>query len=154
MNISMQKTAPLLSLLAALLLISPTSIAYNESPADNQQDQQSSERRGPPAAAFSACEGKTAGDSARFTTRRGKTLMGSCEKLGGKDAGKLVLRPDNRPNKENGERRSPPPEAYTACEGKSAGESAEFKNRQGKTLKGTCEDENGKLVLRPERFKK
>jgi hypothetical protein len=147
MNKYINKAIPLLSLVATLIFTSLTSYADNDEEAN-------AKRRGPPPAAFDACVGKTAGDSAQFTSRRGKTLTGSCEELGGKDAGKLVLRPDNRPNKESGERRSPPPEAYTACEGKSAGESAEFKNRRGKTLKGTCEDENGKFVLRPERFKK
>ncbi len=43
----------------------------------------------------------------------------------------------------------PPPEAYKACEGKSAGMVAEFTDPRGEILKGTCEEENGKLVLRP-----
>jgi len=45
-------------------------------------------------------------------------------------------------------RRGPPPEAYSACEGKSAGIVTEFINPRGETVKGICEEENGQLVLR------
>ena len=48
-------------------------------------------------------------------------------------------------------RRGPPPEAFTACEGKSAGDTAQFEGRRGDTVTGTCEVRDGKLVLRPER---
>jgi len=44
----------------------------------------------------------------------------------------------------------PPPEAYTACEGKSAGDTAEFENPFGDTVTGTCEVEGDRLVLRPD----
>jgi two-component system, OmpR family, heavy metal sensor histidine kinase CusS len=46
--------------------------------------------------------------------------------------------------------RGPPPEAYKACEGKKLGSTAQFADPHGETLKGTCEEENGKLVLRPD----
>lgn len=49
-----------------------------------------------------------------------------------------------------GDRRGPPPEAYKACEGKSAGSAAQFTDPRGETMKGTCEEEDGKLVLRPD----
>jgi two-component system, OmpR family, heavy metal sensor histidine kinase CusS len=48
------------------------------------------------------------------------------------------------------ERRGPPPEAYQACEGKSVGNRAQFIDARGEIIKGTCEKENGKLVLRPD----
>ena len=44
----------------------------------------------------------------------------------------------------------PPPEAYTACEGKSEGDTAEFVSPRGDTVTGTCEMERDRLVLRPE----
>ena len=44
----------------------------------------------------------------------------------------------------------PPPEAYTACEGKSAGDKAEFVSPHGDTVTGTCEESGGRLVLRPD----
>jgi heavy metal sensor kinase len=50
-------------------------------------------------------------------------------------------------------RRGPPPEAYKACEGKKTGSSSQFVNARGETVKGTCEEENGKLVLRPDHRK-
>ncbi len=44
----------------------------------------------------------------------------------------------------------PPPEAYTACEDKSEGDTAEFVSPRGDTVTGTCELEGDRLVLRPE----
>ena len=44
----------------------------------------------------------------------------------------------------------PPPEAYTACEGKSEGDTAEFESPHGDTVTGTCEMEGDRLVLRPD----
>jgi two-component system, OmpR family, heavy metal sensor histidine kinase CusS len=48
----------------------------------------------------------------------------------------------------SGIRPVPPLEAYRVCEGKSAGAPAQFVSRRGETVRGVCEDENGKLVLR------
>ena len=50
---------------------------------------------------------------------------------------------------ERDERRRPPLEAYKACEGKSAGSAGQFVNPQRETVRGTCEEEDGELVLRP-----
>ena len=44
----------------------------------------------------------------------------------------------------------PPPEAYTACEGKSTGDAAEFVSPRGDTVTGTCEQKDDRLVLRPD----
>ncbi len=44
----------------------------------------------------------------------------------------------------------PPPEAYTACEGKSAGDAAEFVSPRGDTVTGVCEQQGDRLVLRPD----
>lgn len=46
------------------------------------------------------------------------------------------------------ERRGPPLEAYQACENKSVGSEGQFVNPRGETVKGICEEENGKMVLR------
>ena len=147
------------ALLLALVVISQPSNAYDSEQSNNSStSKQSSERRGPPPAAFTACEGKNAGDTAQFENPRGEILTGTCEEPRGKNnranASGLVLRPDNRPNKQqnNGKRRTPPAEAFTACEGKSTGDTSQFENQRGEILKGTCEESNGKLVLRPERF--
>jgi len=49
------------------------------------------------------------------------------------------------------DRRGPPPEAFEACEGLSAGDSANFEGRNGDLISGTCEnDRDDKLVLRPD----
>uniref|UniRef100_UPI003365312F hypothetical protein n=1 Tax=Candidatus Albibeggiatoa sp. nov. BB20 TaxID=3162723 RepID=UPI003365312F len=45
----------------------------------------------------------------------------------------------------------PPPEAYTACKGRNTGDTAQFKDHRGETMIGICEDDKGKLVLRPYR---
>jgi hypothetical protein len=44
----------------------------------------------------------------------------------------------------------PPPEAYTACEDKTEGDTAEFVSPHGDTVTGTCEQEGDQLVLRPD----
>lgn len=106
-------------------------------------------RFGPPPEAYTACEGKNAGDAAQFVSPRGETVKGTCEQEGDR----LVLRPDRPKGNSGGRRHGPPPEAYTACEGKSAGSLAQFVDPRGEMVKGTCEEEDGKLVLRPDHHK-
>ncbi|MGH8443794.1 MAG: hypothetical protein ACREVL_00950 [Solimonas sp.] len=43
---------------------------------------------------------------------------------------------------------APPPEAYTACAGRNAGDMVSFTTREH-TIEGTCEMIGGKLALRP-----
>ena len=50
-----------------------------------------------------------------------------------------------------GRHHAPPPEAYTACEGKSVGDTAEFESPRGDRVTGTCEEDGERLVLRPDR---
>ena len=52
-----------------------------------------------------------------------------------------------------GQQSSPPPEAYKACEGKSAGSAVQSVGPSGETVRGTCEEKNGRLFLRPDRTK-
>ncbi len=54
---------------------------------------------------------------------------------------------------EKGKHRQPPSEAYTACEGKTSGDQAEFDGPRGDTVTGTCvQEKNGdRLFLRPDR---
>ncbi len=57
---------------------------------------------------------------------------------------------DDAPSQDAGRRRrGPPPEAYTACEGKGVGDEAEFASPHGDTVAGVCEQEGERLVLRP-----
>ncbi len=59
---------------------------------------------------------------------------------------------DETSSRKSGRRHhGPPPEAYTACEGKNAGDTAEFVSPHGDTVTGTCEQEGDRLVLRPDR---
>lgn len=52
---------------------------------------------------------------------------------------------------QGGGRQGPPPEAFTACEGKSVGDSSEFEGRNGEAITGTCEEgRDGELILRPD----
>jgi hypothetical protein len=106
-------------------------------------------RPGPPPEAFEACEGKSAGSQAQFTGPDGETVTGTCFIADGR----LVLRPDRpRENSRDG-RRGPPPKAYKACEGKKAGSVAQFVSPRGETVKGTCEEADGNMVLRPDVLK-
>jgi len=60
---------------------------------------------------------------------------------------------DASPQEKGGKHHGPPPEAYTACEGKKAGDTAKFVNPRAETVTGTCEQEGDRLVLRPNRPK-
>ena len=97
---------------------------------------------GPPPEAYKACEGKSVGGKAGFVNHRGETVAGVCQNDG---SGKIVLRPDHPP----GVRHGPPPEAYQACAGKTAGNAAQFAGPKGEIIQGTCEAEGERLVLRP-----
>lgn len=103
-------------------------------------------RFGPPPEAFKACEGKTAGSKAQFKGPDGEMITGTCRIADER----LVLQPDRPPrgNSRDGHH-GPPPEAYKACEDKKVGSIAQFVNPRGETIKGICEEEDGKLVLRP-----
>ncbi len=61
-----------------------------------------------------------------------------------------VLGADAERRRPMGGHGGPPPEAYTACEDKSAGDTAEFVCPHGDTVTGTCELEGDQLVLRPD----
>jgi hypothetical protein len=102
---------------------------------------------GPPPEAYQACVGKTAGATAQFTNPEGEVVTGTCREADGR----LVLRPDQPKGQGREGRHGPPPEAYTACEGKNAGAVSQFTDPRGEVLKGVCEEEGGKLVLRPDR---
>ncbi len=106
-------------------------------------------RHGPPPEAYTACEGKTEGSAAQFTNPKGEVVTGKCQIADGK----LVLRPDHPKEQGREGRQGPPPEAYAACKGKKAGSTSQFVDPRGETLKGTCEEEDGKMVLRPDRNK-
>ncbi len=54
-----------------------------------------------------------------------------------------------------GRHHGPPPEAYTACEGKAEGTAASFINHRGETVNGVCQaDRSGRLVVRRDRSPK
>jgi hypothetical protein len=56
----------------------------------------------------------------------------------------------NKPQKPEGGMK-PPPEAITACEGKSKGTAVQFTTPRGDTLKGICKQFEGILADMPER---
>ena len=107
---------------------------------------QGGQHHGPPPEAYKACEGKTAGSAAQLTNPEGGIVTGICRMVDNK----LVLRPDHPTGNSSAEHHGPPPEAYTACEGKTTGSSSQFVNPRGETVKGTCAEESGKMVLRPD----
>lgn len=114
--------------------------------ADSSSQRTGSRRHGPPPEAYEACEGKTAGDTAEVVTPNGDTITGTCEEEGDT----LVLKPDNIQGGPGGKHHAPPAEAIEACDGKNAGDTAEFVNDRGDTITGTCEQHGDQLVLRPD----
>jgi len=65
---------------------------------------------------------------------------------------------DQSQSQQRGSHQGPPPEAYTACTGKNAGDKSQFTNPWGDAVVGTCEIGRGsdgdKLVLRPDHNKR
>jgi hypothetical protein len=120
---------------------------YNQQENGQNSSLSQGRRQGPPTEAYTACESKNIGDSAQFVSPSGETITGTCEQEGDR----IVLRPNDRPKgNDRARHQGPPPEAYTACDDKNAGDSAQFTSPRGETVEGTCEEENGKLVLRPD----
>lgn len=99
----------------------------------------------PPQAIFDACTGKAAGDTCSATVGE-RTFSGKCG-TGPMSEGKLGCHPEGGP----GGHRGPPPEAFTACEGKSADAACSISTPRG-NLDGTCSaghGGDGKLACRP-----
>ena len=154
----MKKNISTLFATIILLIISQHSFA------DNRQG--NSGRQGPPQEAFDACLGKSAGDSAQFEGRNGETISGICEERDGK----LILQPSNMPSdhptqannsmpmqnnqSSTNSRQGPPAEAFTACEGKTAGDKSSFKTPNGESISGQCLEQNGQLVLVPDNLRR
>ena len=83
------------------LVISAVNLSGNHAAAQENGGR----RHGPPPEAFTACEGKNAGEAAQFVSPHGDTVTGICESI----RGRLVLRPDNPPPGQNGNGRQTPP---------------------------------------------
>lgn len=143
------KTIKTVMLLCATSTIIFSSQGYCAEIDQTEAPQTHTQRQGPPPEAYTACQDKQVDESAEFVNQRGETISGTCQQEGDR----LVLRPDSPPPKnQNGDRhQGPPPEAYTACQGKNVGDIAELVNPDGETISGTCEQENDRLVLRPTR---
>ncbi len=134
------------TIIFTLLLICPINV-FGE---DWRSQETGGRHHGPPSEAYTACEGKDVGDTAQFVSSRGETVTGTWEQEGNR----LVLRPDRIKRRSGGRHHGPPPEAYTACKGKNAGDTAQFVSPRGEAVTGTCEQEEDRLVLRPDRSKR
>ena len=95
MNIT-KKTSIIIALLG--ILIATSAFGSDSSSQENGRGG----HQGPPPEAYSACEGKSEGDTAEFTSPQGDTITGTCEL--DRDGDQLVLRPDNPPEGVQGER--------------------------------------------------
>jgi len=95
MNIT-KKTSIIIALLG--ILIATSAFGSDSSSQENGRGG----HQGPPPEAYSACEGKSEGDTAEFTSPQGDTITGTCEL--DRDGDQLVLRPDNPPEGGQGER--------------------------------------------------
>ena len=90
MTIHICKSATITLALAALLVAFNlnTDLAYARSNNGKPQG-------GPPQEAFTACEGKSEGDTASFEASNGETITGTCRQDRNGDS--LLLIPDNAP---------------------------------------------------------
>ena len=131
-----------MTLIAVFLLLSATHAFGDEA----MQGKNRGRPCGPPPEAYTACEGKSIGEAAQFVSPRGETVSGTCEAEGDR----LVLRPDRPRRRPGGRHQGPPPQAFTACEGRSVGDTATFENRHGDLITGTCQQQGDRLVLRPD----
>ena len=143
------------TIIASLFLFLFMACSHGAFAGENQPGERADGRQGPPPEAYSACEGKNAGDQAELTAPDGAIVTGVCEMEGDR----LVLRPDHPRGRPQGSgeegmrgarRHGPPPEAYAACEGKNAGDQAELTAPDGAIVSGVCEMEGERLVLRPD----
>ncbi len=119
-------------------------------------------RVGPPEEAFTACEGRQAGDVVSFENRRGNTIEATCQQRGER----LVAMPERRcgPKGGNagqaadgagrsGKRCGPPEQAFTACEGQSEGAAVTLTTPRGREVEATCRSIDGRLAAVPARGK-
>jgi len=136
------------------------------------------QRMGPPQEAFDACSGSSAASSCSFEGHRG-TINGTCGTIPGDNSklvckpsnmqgpgkggqsgpGKMNGSGQmNGPGQQSGsraagggmnDRRGPPPEALSACEGSSDGNSCSFTGRNGEALSGTCHTHGEQLACAP-----
>lgn len=100
----------------------------------------------PPKEAYNACASSKAQDKCAVTLDD-RTIDGTC--AADADA-VLFCRPAHPPG---GHHRGPPPEAFTACEGKAAAAACTVQHHD-QSVNGTCEqgpDGGDKLACRPER---
>lgn len=130
-----------------ILFVLMAMCSFNTFGDDTTPPRHGERRPGPPPEAYTACEGKTAGDAVEMEGPQGDTISGTCIQEGDK----LVLRPDNLKGGSGGRDNAPPEEAIEACEGKSDGDTGEFINEEGDTVTGTCEQHGDQLVLRLDR---
>jgi hypothetical protein len=143
---SYEKTSLIICTLFLLGCIACVTPVYAQDSNAQQDKSANGQRHAPPPEAYAACQNKKSGDNASFVNPRGETITGTCLM----DGNQLVLRPDRgQGNQSGGRNQGPPPEAYKACEGKSAGSVSQFVNPRGETITGTCEAEHGRIVLRP-----
>lgn len=134
------------------------------------------QRMGPPQEAYDACSGSSTGSSCSFETPRG-TLEGTCGTIPEDDT-QVVCMPSRGGRGGNGmqggpgqmgmggngiqggpgqmgmggdmgERRGPPPEAFSACENSSVGDACSFSGRNDNEVSGSCRQHNGQLACAP-----
>ena len=107
-----------------------------------------------PPEAYKACAHKKAGAASQYTNSRKITVKGKCVK----EDGKLVLvsaqeaaKAPRTASKVKPLPPAQPTDTFSACSGKKDGDESLFVNPFGKTIKGKCEEQGGKIFLRPYR---
>ncbi len=167
-------------LFAAFSLAFATAASAQSMPFPNQQqgqnqqgsNQQGGQFREPPPQAYTDCQGKKDGDSITITTPEGNQVPATCTN----SQKGVFARPEHPPggngqqgqnqqgqnqqgqnqnmnqqgNQQGGQFREPPPQAYTDCQGKKAGDSITITTPEGNQVPATCTNSQKGVFARPE----
>jgi len=159
------------------LLATYSNIVYGSNMGPRQN---SSEPQDPPPEAYSACTNKKAGYKAQLITPHGETISGTCvqrgdrlvlrpdQGMGSPPSERRQSPPAGRQQNKGGQNsfvpkqqdlgsqqnrpghQGPPPEAYSVCADKKAGDKAQLVTPHGDTVTGTCIQQGNRLLLRPD----
>lgn len=108
------------------------------------------DHRKPPQEAFTICETMQVGDAVQVTSPEGELIAATCQLK--QDT--LVAVPKRHNSRRDNfardnRQRTPPMEAFVACEGLNEGDDVTITNRKGESVSATCIREESDLFAKP-----